>query len=260
MNPPSPRPGLLERAVTWGPFVASAALVAMGLHLAVRSPKLSLALIALAGLALIPRLRARRRVRRLLESGDVDAMLGAWQPALNDIPERETMAPLITATALVSNGMVERARNTLSRARRGPAWEAAIEHRLFIEVLADAFEGARERALENAARLAQLPLPPASPFVRARVALLRTATGALARAFAHTARQTDLEVLRSAARRNPLVHWAMRYAAAVAYIDSGRPDSARKLLEGAPDWPQASVFQAFHAELAEHATGAPLSA
>lgn len=258
MHPPS-RPGLLDRAMVWGPFVASAALVAMGLHLAVHSPKLSLVLIALAGLAFVPQVRARRRVRRLLESGDVEAMLGAWQPALDDIPERDTMAPLITATALVSNGMVERARNMLSRARRGPAWDAALEHRLFIEVLADAFEGARERALENAKRLAELPLPPASPFVRARVLLLRTAAGALARAFAHAAHDEDLGVLRSAARKNPLVHWAMRYAAAVAYIDNGQPDSARKLLEGAPDWPPASVFHEFHAELAEHAARAPVS-
>jgi hypothetical protein len=253
MHPPY-RPNLLERAMTWGPFVASAALVALGVQLAVRSPRLSLVLLALAALAFVPQFRARRRVRRLLESGDVDAMLGAWQPALADIPERDTMAPLITATALVSNGMVERARSMLSRAHKGPAWDAALEHRLFIEVLADAFEGDRGRALENAQRLAELPLPHASPFVRARVSLLRSAAGALARAFAHTADKADLGVLRSAARRNPLVHWAMRYAAAVACIDRGRPDRARKLLEGAPEWPEASVFQAFHAELVQHAS------
>lgn len=254
MHPPD-RPSLLDRAMTWGPFVASAALVALGVHLAVRSPRLSLVLLALAALAFVPQLRARRRVRRLLESGDVDAMLGAWQPALDDIPERDTMAPLITATALVSNGMVERARSMLSRAQKGPAWDAALEHRLFIEVLADAFEGARDRALDNAARLAELPLPAASPFVRARVSLLRSAAGALARAFAHATTKGDLGVLRSAARKNPLVHWAMRYAAAVACIDDGRPDRARKLLEGAPVWPEASVFHAFHAELLGHIPG-----
>lgn len=259
MIAPSP-PTLFDRLMAWGPFVASAALIALGVHLAVRSPKLSLVLVALAALAFVPQLRARRRVRRLLESGDVDAMLGAWQPALDDIPERDTMGPLIAATALVSNGMVERARSVLSRARKGPAWDAALEHRLFIEVLADAFEGDRDRAVQNAAQLAALPLPPASPFVRARVALLRSAAGALARAFAHSARKGDLGVLRSAARKNPLVHWAMRYAAAVACIDSGKRSQARKYLEGAPAWPEASVFQAFHAELAEHAFGAPASA
>ena len=78
------------------------------------------------------------------------------------------MAPLVAATALMSNGMTERARTALSRAQRGPAWEAALEHRLFVEVLADAFEGDRDRALQNAERLALLPLPPESPFVRSR--------------------------------------------------------------------------------------------
>ncbi len=251
------RPTLFERVMAWGPFVASAALVATGVHLAIKSPELSLLLVALAALAFVPQLRARRRVRRLLESGDVDAMLHAWQPALDDIPARDTMAPLIAATALISNGMVERARSALSRAHKGPAWDAALEHRLFIEVLADAFEGARDSALDKADRLAALPLPPAGPLVRARVGLLRSAAGALARAFAHTADKRDLGVLRSAARKNPLVHWAMRYAAAVACIDGGKPSEARKLLAGAPEWPEASVFQAFHAELAQHASPVP---
>ena len=46
----------------------------------------------------------------------------------------------------------------------------------------------------------------------------------------------------------------MRYAAAVACIDSGKQSDARKLLEGAPEWPEASAFQAFHSELSAHAS------
>ena len=63
----------------------------------------------------------------------------------------------------------------------------------------------------------------------------------------------DLTTLKSAARQNPLVYWAMRYAAAVASIDGGEPREAVRLLEGAPHWPRDSAFAAFHEEIAAHA-------
>ena len=69
--------------------------------------------------------------------------------------------------------------------------------------------------MRKAAALETLPMPGAGPFARRRVALLRRGLGALARAFAHASRDEDARVLARAAGTSPLVHWAMRYAAAV---------------------------------------------
>ena len=251
---PFARPSLIERFMAWGPFVASAALVALGVHLAARSPELALVFAGLAALAFVPQLRARRRVRRLLESGDVEAVLDAWQAALEQLPERATMAPLIAATALVSNGMVERARTALSRAQRGPAWEAALEHRLFVEVLADAFEG-DPRACP-AERRATGPPPPATrkpirTLPRLAAPICGGRPGPRVRALAPTRRSGHPALRRTP---EPTGAWAMRYAAAVDCIDSGKQSDAQKLLEGAPEWPEASAFQAFHSELSAHAS------
>jgi hypothetical protein len=244
-----PKPPLRVRLISWIPFVASAALAALGVQLVLRAPLLALAFGVLALLVFMPQLLARRRVKRLLLSGDVDSVLGAWRTALDNVPHRETMAPLITATALAANGMVDRARAELARAAKGDAWEAALEHRLFVETLLDAFEGHRQEAVAKAELLSTLPLPAVGPFVRDRVTTLRAAAGALARAFARNPRKGDLDMLESAARRNPLVHWAMRYAAAVSYVDRGEASRARRMISQAPTWPAESAFHDFHAEL-----------
>jgi hypothetical protein len=234
-------------------LVLSAALVALIFELSLRTPWLGGLLAALSVLLALPRLLARRRMRRLLLSGDVEAVLAAWQTALDHAPHRHTLLPLVRATALAANGMLERARSALARATEGPDWEAAIEQRLVIETMLDAFEGNREGALQKAARLEQLPLPPAGPLLRGRVARARQAIVALARAFAHRGEASDIAVLRVAARKNPLIHWPLRYAAAVICIDLGQPRDARRLLDGAPSWPDGSAFRDFHAELARHA-------
>jgi hypothetical protein len=243
------RPPLRARLMAWLPFVATAALASFAIHLALRMPWLALFFAGSAVLVAIPQLAARKRARRLLVSGNVEAVLSAWHGALDRLPHRETMAPLIAATALAANGMTERARAALGRAAKGAAWEAALEHRLFVETLLDAFEGERDSALTKAQQLVALPLPAAGPFLEARIVTLRSAIGALARAFAHATRPGDIRVLRAAARRNPLVHWPMRYAAAVACIDRQELGKARQLLDGAPRWPEDSAFQAFHVEL-----------
>jgi hypothetical protein len=234
-------------------LVVSAALVALLIELSSRAPWLGV-LLALSSLALFaPRIRARRRMRQLLVSGDVEAVLAAWETALESAPHRETLLPLVRATALASNGMLDRARAALARATESPAWEAALEQRLFIETMLDAFEGDRDAALDKAERLQKLPLPPAGIMLRGRVVRTRHAVAALARAFAHRASVSDVGVLRAAARNNPLIHWPLRYAAAVACIDLGLVHDARSLLVGAPSWPAGSAFREFHAELACHA-------
>jgi hypothetical protein len=249
---PETEPPLLERALSWVPFVVSAGLVAAAVDLAIRRPTLGLVLAELSLVLLVPQLIQRRKLRRVLRSGNVDAVLSAWESSVDRVPHPETMAPLITATALAAHGLGERARRALDLARRGPAWEAAIEQRLVLDTLLSVFDGDPERGIASAAALERLPLP-SSPFLRSRVASLRAAMGAFARAFAHRGSRGDLTTLKSAARQNPLVYWAMRYAAAVASIDVGEPREAARLLEGAPHWPEDSAFAAFHEEIVAHA-------
>lgn len=238
----------VARIASWLPFVASAFITAMSVRLALHQPRVLAVLVPLATVAILPGVIARRRVREILRSGDVSSVLAAWSQNFSRLPHPETMTPLVTAAAFASCGWVERARTELDRSVKGPAWEAAIEHRLFVETLLDAFEGDREGALDKASRIGQLPLP-SGPFHQARVRTLRDALGAFARAFAHTSRRGDLQLLERAAKKSPLVHWAMRYAAAVVAVDQGDLRRARAFLERAPAWPSGSAFRAFQAEL-----------
>lgn len=208
----------------------------------------------------VPALLSRRRMRRLLISGDVARILGTWQGSLRRVTYPETMAPLMTATAYAAYGFIDAARTSLSRAARGPAWEAAVEQRLFVEALLDVYEGERGSAMTKANELEQLPLPPASFWMRRKIALLRRGIAAMARAFAHESRASDEKVLSRAARSSPLVHWAMRYARAVFLVDNGRKDEALELIASAPEWPAESAFQAFHAELVTTAAPATTAA
>lgn len=244
----APEPPLFERALAWLPFVLSAVLVASALNLGIRRPLAGLILAQLALVLFMLRFLRRRKLSRVLRSGDADAVLAAWESSLDRVPHPETMAPLIAATALAAQGLADRARRSLERARRGPAWEAALEQRLVVDTLLSVFEGELERALETAAALNQLPLP-ASPLFRGRVEGLREAMGAFARAFAHRAAPADLSILKAAAGQNPLVFWAFSYAAAVVSIDDGNLEGARTLLDGAPEWPRESAFSAFHQEI-----------
>jgi hypothetical protein len=192
----------------------------------------------------------RRKLRRLLRAGDWGGVLAAYHPTLSRLPHPETLGPLMVAAALAAHGMVDRARRALDRAVRGDAWEAALEHRRFVETLLEAFDGDRGRAVECAEALEQLPLPKGSAPARKRVAALRAALTALARAFARRSRDNDAEMLEAASESSPLVHWAMRYGAVVAYLERGDRARARQLLLGAPRWPADSTFCAFQEELA----------
>jgi hypothetical protein len=187
-----------------------------------------------------------------LTSGNPDAMLAAWSRSFARVPYPDTMVPLITATALAANGHVARARAALERAQPGPAWDAALEQRLLVETLLDAFDGDRDEAVMKAARLRTLPLPPYRPQVQRHVQLLREALRALARAFVRRAEPDDVDLLEQAARMNPLMFWALRYAAAVAAIDLKHPEQARKLLKDAPSWSADSIFHEFDAEIRSH--------
>jgi hypothetical protein len=210
----------------------------------------SAVVLVIVAVFVVPAWLARRRMRQLLLSGDVGRILGTWQSSFRKVTHPETMAPLVTATAYAAYGFIDRARDALSRAAKGPAWEAAVEQRLFVEALLDVYEGERSRALTKADELEKLPLPNVGFWMRRKIALLRRGVGALARAFAHASRVGDEAVLRDAGRSSPLVHWAMRYAQIVFLVDAGRPGEARVLLADAPTWPEESAFRSFHDELA----------
>jgi hypothetical protein len=247
------------RTAVW--LLSSAALVSFAVHVGMKSPALGVLLLALFALTQLPGAVRQARVRRQLRSGNLSAVLEAYYPTLARLPHPETLGPLMVAAALAAHGMVDRARRALDRAVRGDAWEAALEHRWFVETLMEAFDGDRELALDRAQSLEKLPLPPASAALRRRVASLRAALTALARAFARRSAGDDAEVLEAAAEDSPLVHWAMRYGAIVAYLERGDRQRARELLEDAPTWPADSTFRAFQQELtglaAQPATSTP---
>ncbi len=236
-------------------MVVSAFCAALLARLAWESPRLLVPFTVLLILVSLPAYLARRRMRELLRSGDVQRILGAWAPNFERIVHPETMTPLLVATAYAACGFVESSRRALERAARGPAWEAAIEQRLVVETLLDTFEGEQTAALDKANKLERLPLPAVGLFTRAKIVRLRRGVAALVRAFAHGAVESDLRALRRAAKSSPIVHWPMRYAEAIVAVDRGQRTLALGILEAAPRWPEDSAFRLFHDELDAHTRG-----
>jgi hypothetical protein len=233
------------------PLAVTSLCAVMIAQMAWKDPRYLLPLALVIAMAVLPAFLARRRMRRLLMSGDVERVLGTWEGTIQRVMYPETIAPLMAATAYASYGWVEAARGALTRAVKGPAWDAALEQRLFVETLLDTFEGERDAAMVKAAALEKLPMPSAGWFARKRVAMLRRGLGALVRAFAHASKPGDDSALSKAASASPLVHWAMRYAAAIVAVDHGDARRAASLLEGAPEWPKESAFRLYHDELAQ---------
>ena len=239
----SPRPFLFL------PIMISGLCALLALQMAWHDPRYLLPFLLIVALVLVPPLLARRRMRTLLISGDVKRVLGTWGSSIDRVMYPETMAPLMTATAYAAYGWIDAARTSLSRAVKGPAWDAALEQRLFVETLLDTFEGDRAGALMKAEALERLPVPDAGVLAKRKITTLRHGLAALARAFAHRSSAADQKVLKTAATASPLIHWAMRYAAAVVAIDQGDKREARELIADAPPWPRESAFRAFHEEL-----------
>jgi hypothetical protein len=220
-----------------------------------RDPRSLAPMLVVTALLLAPAAIGRWRMRRLLVSGDVERVIGTWEGTIAGSAHAETMGPLLHATAYAAYGWAERARAAMDRSVKGATWEGALEQRLFVETLLDAFEGDREGALDKAQRLEAQPNRADGLLARRRVTRLRRGLSALARAFAHESRDGDEKVLVHAAGASPLVYWAMRYAAAIVAIDRGRARDVRALLAGAPEWPAQSAFHGYHDELLAHAGG-----
>jgi hypothetical protein len=220
-----------------------------------RDPRALGPMLVVATVLFAPMAIGRWRMRRLLVSGDVERVIGTWEGSIARLADAQTMAPLLRATAYAAYGWVEPARRAMARSIKGAAWEAAIEQRLFVETLLDAFEGHREDALRKAAELEALPNRAVGFMARRRVASLRRGLSAFARAFTHESRDGDAQLLSRAAGASPLVYWAMRYAAAIVAIDRGHAAEVRPLLAAAPQWPHESAFHEYQHELLAHAGG-----
>ena len=240
------------RVLAFLPIAVAALSAVLAAQMVGKDPRFVLPLVAFAILLFAPAMLGRWRMRRLLMSGDVERVIGTWEGTFERVAHRETMAPLLQATAYASYGWVEAARQALERAVKNEAWDAALEQRLFVETLLDAFEGDRGAAMLKAETLQHLPIPPAGPLARRRITTLRRGLVALARAFAHASAPGDASLLAKAASASPLVHWAMRYAAAIVAVDSGKGGDVASLLAGAPSWPDASAFHGYHDELLTH--------
>jgi len=234
---------------TYLPFILSALWAAIVIRLIAREPRYAIPIALVALIWIIPLAISRMRQRRMLLRGNVPEVLEAWAPVLATTPYPETLQPLLIGTAYAANGWVAQAREAVRRAVKGEAWSAADEQRRIIETLLETFDGDRERAVRIASDLPNLPLPPVGVFLRRRISALRLGMGALARAFGRVAQPGDRRVLMAAAKSSPLFHWAFSYAAAVVAIDEGDAKFARKVIKGAPNWPQTSVFHNFHAEI-----------
>jgi hypothetical protein len=244
----APRSLLAIRLATGLLFVGSAAVVAAILEGAWAHPLVATGIAATLGSAIALRWWAQEHVVRRLKAGDLTAVLDHWSGLSRKLPHPATTLPIMRATVLAAFGRLRAAREALDAAERGPAWEAAAEHRLLVDVLLATFDGDLEGARAGAARLATFPLPE-NDGLRAKLSTLRASVASLARAFDHQALPGDIDLLERASEESPLVHWAMRYGAAVAAIDAGDASRARRLLEDAPPWPADSAFAGFQEEI-----------
>ncbi len=215
-------------------------------------PRYFLLSASLVSLVVVPRVLRRRRERTVLLSGDVTRVLEMWRPWLERLRSAEGYVELMEATAYAAFGWVDAARGALARIPEGKLREAALEERLTIEALLDAFEGDRAKALAGALEVERMPVEASGLFAKRRLLARRSGVAALARAFAHTSEGRDQRKLLRAGKLTPLFHWAMRYGAAVVAIDRGEMLEARELLDGAPSWPDESAFRVFDAELRGH--------
>jgi len=230
-------------------FVVSAALAALALRVTWDEPFAGVGILLLIAVGVGSRVWARRRLERTMRSGDLNAVLRRWGSAVETVPHPETMGPLMLATAFAAHGWVDHAREHLVRAVRGPAWEAALEHRLFLDTLLFTFEGESTEARRAALRLERLPLPVTEASMAEQITSLRRALAALQRAFAREPDGGDTELMLEVGGHSPLVHWPMRYGAAINLIHAGAPSEALHIVSEAPAWPVQSYFRVFHAAI-----------
>ncbi len=248
LDVPRPRPRHALSGARVVLFVGSAVVVAAVARGAWAHPAVGATAAATVAIALGLRWWAQSRVVRALKAGDVDTVLEHWSSMGPRLPDAATTLPIMQATALAAVGRLGDARDALAAAQRGPAWDAALEHRLVVDVLLAVFDGDVDEGRAVAARLHRFPLPE-NETTRSKLELLRDAMTTLARVFAHQGASGDAVRLERAADESPLVHWAMRYGAAIAAIDAGDLAHAQRLVAAAPQWPAESAFSRFQAEI-----------
>lgn len=229
-------------ALRVGAFVVSAAAIAGLIHVGFSHPSWLVGTVGLLLLLPVQRIVARRKLNKMLESGDVTRLLESWESLPNPSPRGLAAERLMRATALASYGWTVRARQLLEIHQGTHTLTSGLEHRVFLEVLLSALEGNHDRSIAMAMALGSLPLPE-DRNLRQRAKTHREGAIALARAFAHCGRPSDRELLRKAARQNPLLIWPMRYAEAQLSLQQGDSKGAKRLLRHAPPWPPQSVFR-----------------
>lgn len=236
-----------RRWLTWAPFVLTAAVASLVVHASLSRPWLLGGIVAAAVTFVVLLYIRQVQIRRSLAQGDLTHVVAKLLPTLKTLPHRDTMAPIALATLFAAHGQAREARATMATAQRGPVWDGAIEHRLFVEALLALLEGDFANAKDQVAHMATLPEASGPRAVRSRT--LREAMGSLTRAFARESQPGDVARLEEASKTSPSVSWIMRYGAAIAAVDHGDVARAARLIESAPAWPAGSRLRDVHAEL-----------
>ena len=184
-------------------------------------------------------------------SGDVERVIGTWEGSFERVAHRETMAPLLQATAYASYGWVEAARRRARPRGEGPGVGRGARAAPLRRDPARRLRGRPRRGPaqgRGARRSCRCPRRAASR--GAASPSLRRGLAALARAFAHTSRR-GRRVASSPARPPPRRSCTGPCATPRPSSPStaGAPATSRRCSRGAPAWPAASAFHEYHDEL-----------
>lgn len=240
-------PGGFARWVRWLPFVVTAAVASLVVHASLSRPWLLGGVVAAAVTFVVLLFVRQVQLRRSLARGDLAHVVARMLPSLKKLPHRDTLGPIALATLFAAHGQAREARATMAAAQRGPAWEGALEHRLFVETLLALLEGDFAVAKDQVAHMATLPEATGPRALKSRT--LREAMGSLTRAFSRESQPGDSDRLEEVSKTSPSVGWIMRYGAAIAAVDHGDLPRAERLIASAPTWPEGSRLRDVHAEL-----------
>src|SRR3984957_13016603 len=103
---PPPTPQRPSRAFVFLPIAVAALSAVLAAQMIARDPRFAVPLLGFAALLFTPALLGRWRMKRLLLSGDVERVIGTWEGSIERVAHRETMGPLLQATAHASYGGV----------------------------------------------------------------------------------------------------------------------------------------------------------
>lgn len=187
-----------------------------------------------------------RRIRAYYFSGQAPLVKQAIQEEVSagNCPKR------FAALALSGLGEFSAAR----RALLSPPCEPADEDQelaLCVRIVAEAFEGNREKSLLLCQRLLHAPLR-ASRKNDVRRQARRAGVVAIARTVAGAGDEIDLADLLRTPTFEPALFWACRYSAALCCVTRNDLELAHSLVVRAPVWPKDSIFQRLQSRILVH--------